>query len=362
MMILVHKAATVGRARYIDMLATLARPTVAALCGVVLILCACNRHVPGTLPPMIVITGPTMGTQYTVKIVNLPEALDAERFSSGIQEKLTQLDELMSTYLPDSELSRFNRFDRNDWFEVSEDTALVIDQAVQMGEITGGAFDVTVGPLVNLWHFGPEVDSFNVIPSDEQIAEAKRKTGLHHIHVRHSPPRVLKTQPDITVDLSGIAKGFAVDRVAEHLEHNGIKNYLVEIGGDLRANGHNQHGRPWRIAIESPVADMRKIQRTVPLRNSAMATSGDYRNYFESGGQLYSHIIDPRTGRPVEHRLVSVTVFDPSCTRADALATALMVLGPEAGYRFAVGEKLPALFIITTNTGFVEKATPDLVY
>ncbi len=346
MMILVHKAAC----------------GFAFLC-MVLVTAACNRHVLRTTPPpMTIFTGPTMGTRYTIKIVDLPEELDAEILGSGIQEKLTQLDALMSTYQPDSELSRFNRFDRNDWFDVSEETALVIDQAVQIGKLTGGAFDVTVGLLVDLWHFGPENGTPDTVPSDEQIVEAKRKTGLHHIHVHHLPSAILKMQPDIAIDLSGIAKGFAVDWVAEHLERKEIKNYLIEIGGELRASGRNQRGRPWRVAVESPVAETRKIQRTTLLCNTAMATSGDYRNYFESGGQLYSHIIDPRSGRPVEHRLVSVTVFDPSCTRADALATALMVLGPDAGYRFAVREKIRVLFIIKTDAGFVEKTTSDLVY
>jgi thiamine biosynthesis lipoprotein len=159
--------------------------------------------------------------------------------------------------------------------------------------------------------------------------------------------------------LSAIAKGFAVDRIAEHLERLGIRNYLVEIGGELRARGHNAQGKPWQVAIESPQAGMRAIHRVLSCDGLAMATSGDYRNFFEEHGKQYSHIIDPRLGRPVSHGLASVTVLDPSCARADALATALMVLGPDAGYELAFEEGLTVLLIVKHDGKLVEKATPS---
>lgn len=300
-----------------------------------------------------------MGTQYTVKLVDLPASVDAATLKEEIQEKLEHIDALMSTYRPDSELSRLNAFHRIEWFSVSEETAKVIQEAVEIGRLTGGAFDVTVGPLVNLWGFGPGEKPAQSVPSPEEIDHAKSKVGLNHVEVRLSPPAVRKKHQDLYIDLSGVAKGFAVDQVAKHLEDSGIENYMVELGGEVRAKGHNDQGKPWQIVIESPLAGVRAIQRIVGLKDTGMATSGDYRNYFEVDGSRYCHIIDPGPGRPLTHKLASVTVFDPSCMRADGLATALMVLGPDAGYDLALQEKLPAFFIIKSNTGFVEKSTPQ---
>jgi len=333
------------------------------LCWCVAVLCAAALVFAGTrpllnAPQLLSVSGPTMGTRYTVKVVSPPARVDPKQLQEDIGGTLAEVDSLMSTYREDSEVCRLNRFGRTDWFGVSRHTAAVIDEARRVGELTGGAFDVTVGPLVDLWGFGPEEAGGEAPPSTDAISRADGRVGFDNVEVRLSPPAVRKRRADLHVDLSGIAKGFAVDQIAARLDACGIRNYLVEVGGELRAKGHNRHGRPWQIAVESPRAGSREIQKVVALKNLAMATSGDYRNYYEHNAARYCHIIDPRTGRPISHRLASVTVLCPSCARADALATALMVLGPEAGYKLAIRQRLAALLVIKGDAGFVEKATP----
>lgn len=332
-------------------------------CGMVLcvaaIVLAANRPFSQTPRPPATFSGPTMGTRYTVKVVDLPSSVDPQTLEQEIHEKLSRIDALMSTYRSDSELSRLNRFDAGRWFGVSRETASVLDEAIRIGRLTDGAFDVTVGPLVNLWNFGPGKSLSVSAPSPEAIEDAKRRVGLNLVEVRLSPPAVRKKRKDLYIDLSGIAKGFAVDRIAGHLELCGIENYMIEVGGEIKAKGRNPQGEAWRIGVESPLTGTREIQTVAVLNDLAMATSGDYRNYFEEEGVRYSHIIDPRSGKPIGHKMASVTVLDRSCTRADALATALMVLGPDAGYDLALRERLPVLFIIKSHAGFVEKSTPD---
>ena len=331
-------------------------PRSIAWCAAAIIAVAGCRFSPSL--QTLSISGPTMGTSYSVKVAHPPRGVDEQALKEEIDAALDRIDALMSTYKPDSELSRLNRSKPNEWFSVSPEVAAVIDEAIRIGQLTDGAFDVTVGPLVNLWNFGPERSVTARTPSDAQIRRAARRVGLEHVDVRLSPPAVKKRQEDLYIDLSGIAKGFAVDRIAELLDRRGIEDYLVEVGGELKAKGHKRPGRPWQVAVESPVAGERAIQKVIALEDLAMATSGDYRNFFEEDSIRYSHIIDPRSARPVTHRFGCVTVLDASCMRADALATALMVLGPDAGYKLAIQENLPALFIVKDTTGFVEKATP----
>jgi thiamine biosynthesis lipoprotein len=311
----------------------------------------------GNEPRLVEFSGPTMGTWFTVKLVDPPTSIDVETLEAGVGDVLASVDALMSTYRSDSELSRLNRFDEPDWFGVSPDTAAVIDAALHVGRLTGGAFDVTVSPLVNLWNFGPVRRTEDRVPSAAEIDDVMARIGFEKIEVRLSPPAVRKERDDLSIDLSGIAKGFAVDRVADRLRQDKIQNYMVDVGGEVKALGHNANGDPWRIGVESPKSDQRPI-RVIPLDDLAVATSGDYRNYFEQDGVRYCHLIDPRSGRPIGHKLASVSVIGPDCARADALATALMVLGPDDGYNLAVKEDLAALFLVKTDAGFVEKTTP----
>jgi len=309
-------------------------------------------------PAVTELVGPTMGTTYSIKVVRLPPALSPAGLQRVIDRRLDVVEQIMSTYRPESELSRFNRSRDTQWHPASPELVQVLRTALEISARSGGAFDVTVGPLVNLWGFGPRLGS-DEPPSEEAIRQALRSVGYHHLHVREDPPAIRKDLPELYVDLSGIAKGYGVDVVARLLRDQGLSDFLVEIGGEVTGRGHSQRGGPWRIGIERPDARRRTAYLVVPLDGVAVATSGDYRNYFRSGGRRYSHTIDPRTGRPVTHGLASVTVVHPSATRADAWATALMVLGREAGLELATREDLAAFFIQRdTSGGFTTVASP----
>jgi thiamine biosynthesis lipoprotein len=297
-----------------------------------------------------------MGTSYSVKIVDPPAQLRVDALQSLVETELGGLVDRFSTYEPASELARFNASRDTDWVDASDDLVEVLTEARAISELSGGAFDVTVGPLVDLWGFGPE-DRGDRVPTDAEVDALRAHVGYANLDMRETPAAIRKHDPDVHVDLSAIAKGYAVDRLATLLESRGIDNYLVEIGGELRGRGRNPAGEHWRIGIEQPVAGERSVHAIIAIDDIGVATSGDYRNYFEDHGQRYSHTIDPRTGRPVIHGLASVTVISPRTLRADALATALMVLGPEAGYALADREGLAALFIVRTADGLVDRQT-----
>ena len=303
--------------------------------------------------------GETMGTMYEVTVVESPVAPDAgEHLGQLIDDQLSGIDSAMSTYDPESELSRFNRSLSTEWFPVSGDTFRVFQHAREISELSGGAFDVTVGSLVEAWGFGPSGQA-DAIPSDDEIERLLGSVGYQRIELDETIPAIRKTSPAVSTDLSAIAKGYAVDRVAELLDREGHESYLVEIGGEVRARGRHPDGRPWRVGIERPGDGPTVVRQIVTLTDAALATSGDYRNYFQRDGVRFSHTIDPRTGRPVTHGLASVSVIDPLCVRADAVATALEVLGPEDGYALAVERDWAVLLMIRQADGdFHEQMSP----
>ncbi len=324
------------------------------LCGFALL--SCGKQ-PSSTDRALTLSGLTMGTYYRVTLASLPDTVSEELLQASISTHLERINSLMSTYISDSEVSRFNRSGGTNWFPVSVDTATVVADAIQIFELSGGAFDITVSPLVNLWGFGPP-ERNNQIPSQSSIEKTLNKIGSQHLRARLSPPALKKNSGDLQIDLSGIAKGFAVDSVAESLEALEITNYLVNIGGEMLASGQKEDASFWRVAIESPTANQIGIQRVLELRDLAIATSGDYRNYFEVDNRSYSHEIDPRTGRPIQHQLVSVSVLDVSCRRADAWATALIILGPNKGRQLAESANLAAFFIVRGDDGFLEMESP----
>ncbi len=297
-----------------------------------------------------------MGTTYTVKISDGLAGDAVERLRGEIDQSLETINQKMSTYLADSELSLINQSADTDWIPISPALHEVLDTALAASRLTHGAFDITVGPVVNLWGFGPQGRPERV-PSAEEIERALRQVGYTMLSLRSSPPAVRKRNGAVYMDLSGIAKGYAVDGIAELLEMHAVGNYMVEIGGEIKTRGFNANGETWRIGIERPLTARRAVQRIIRLDNTGMATSGDYRNYFEKDGIRYSHTIDPVNGRPITHKLASVTVLHPSAATADALATGLLVLGPEGGCEIAREENLAALFIISTEEGFEEIST-----
>lgn len=297
---------------------------------------------------------------WNVKVDALPVGMDAGGLRGRVQERLDRVNDRMSTWQPDSQLSRFERHEGVDWFEVSPETARVIGRAIEIADLSSGAFDPTVAPLVDLWSFGDE-DVPRRIPSDAEIDAARERVGWRAIEVRDDPPAIRRTRPGIALDLSAIAKGFAVDEVCRELEAAGIGGFLVEVGGELRTKGAKPDGEAWRVGIERPHEGLdRRVYRSLVIGNRALATSGDYRNYFDVDGVRYSHTIDPATGRPITHRLASVSIVADDCTTADAWATALMVLGPERGYDLAVEEGIAAYLLVrrADGTGFDELATP----
>ncbi len=327
------------------------RPRAAVALLYLLVLAACSRE-----PPQLEVSGQALGTFWTAKVTNPAPSIDAAALRNAVTAALDRVDGQMSTYRQDSELSRFNASRSVDWFPVSADLVAVMAEAQRIATLSGGALDVTVGPLVNLWGFGPRGRPDRV-PQPAELDAARQRVGYLALSVRLDPPALRKAHPDVYVDLSAIAKGFAVDQSAAAIQSLGATDYLVEVGGELRLRGLSEGGRPWRIAIERPVPGEREVEQVVQPGDSGLATSGDYRNYFEVDGKRYSHTIDPATGRPVHHALASVTVIHPSATSADGFATALMVLGPERGMALAEREQLAVLMVVRAGDGFEERSS-----
>lgn len=302
-------------------------------------------------PELVSFSGPTMGTTYTVKFYTTENIKKPSDLKGGVDAALVRVNKLMSTYDPNSELSVFNKLPANQFSNISEDMAYVIDKALLISEMSGGEYDITIGPLVNLWGFGPG-NREDKVPSQVLIDEAKSRVGYHYLKL---DGRKLTKEKDIYVDLSSIAKGYGVDMVAQVLQGRGVENYLIEIGGEILSKGVKVDGTSWKVAIESPAGGHGIVERIMSITDIAVATSGDYRNYFEKNGVRYSHTISPNTGRPITHRLVSVTVVDKTTTMADGLATAITVLGPEKGFEFAQKNGIAAYLLIKTDFGFEER-------
>ena len=313
---------------------------------------------PAAVSTRHVFQGSTMGTTFTVTVVGPLPGSVADRLRGDVEVTLAQVDGAMSTYDPDSELSRFNRWRRTDWFALSPPTFEVFRHAQEVSRLTQGAFDVTVAPLVDAWGFGATGPVASV-PTDTDVKALLADVGQPMLEMDDDARRIRKSRPAVQSDLSALAKGYAVDRVAALLDGGGdlVEGYLVEVGGEVRARGRNEDGRRWRVGIERPVDGPPSIQRILALTDAALATSGDYRNFFEHEGRRYSHTIDPRTGYPVDHGLASVSVVAESCVRADALATALEVLGPEAGFALAQEQGWAVLLITREADGTLTEQT-----
>jgi len=330
------------------------RLVLVTVAAVSLLLSACSMS--DNAGETIKISGRTMGTSYNISL-NLVSNFSADRLQAlrhAIGDRLSEIDKRMSTYRDDSEISRFNRSPVGSQTSVSSDTRFVLQTSVELNSLTEGAFDITVGPLVDLWGFGGQSIGDRVRPSSKTLDAALSQVGMSKVLLKSS--EIVKVSP-VNIDLSAIAKGYAVDEIARSLDGFGVDNYLVEIGGEVRAKGVNKRNTLWVLGIESPDKRGRNVYTTVQLDQQSLATSGDYRNYFEQDGQRFSHTIDPVTGRPVTHNLASVSVIADSCMMADALATALMVMGEDKGYDFAQKHDIGALFIYRSDKGFVTQRT-----
>lgn len=322
-----------------------------ALAGLVALTAACSQ------PDEWVIQGSAMGTTYSIRVPHPPAGLTREELGEQVAAEIERVEALMSTYRPESELSRFNHGEDTDWVPVSADTATVVAAAQEISQLTDGAFDVTVGPLVELWGFGARMD-VNGRPGEQAIAEAASHVDYRKLQVRQDPPALRKLDPRLTVDLSAIAKGYGVDRAAGVLAQHRITDYMVEIGGDLLAAGRNREGKPWRIAVERPIPGNRALLEVVAIEDMAVATSGDYRNFFVEDGTLYSHTLDPRTHRPVTHHVASVSVRAPTAMLADGWATALLVMGLD-GMAVAEARDIAALMVEREGEALRETPSPN---
>jgi thiamine biosynthesis lipoprotein len=320
---------------------------------VLLIVLSIHRYSQTPGADVYVMRGVAMGTSWSVKIAGAELSPDDEkRLDNLVSTRLARIDKLMSTWDPSSELGRFNAHPAREMFRVSRETREVLDLAQEVYELSGGAFDVTVGPLVRAWGFGAgAAEGAPSPPTPAELQEARARVGFQMLAF-DALGRLYKQFPGVELDLSALAKGYAVDFVAEGLEKLGYTDFLFELGGELRGRGTHRDGSPWRVAVEEPRDEGRAIHAIVRLENASLATSGDYRSFYERDGQRFSHTIDPRNGRPLEHGLASVSVVHPEAARADALATALNVLGPEEGLALARDEGIAAYFITRVGEGF----------
>lgn len=298
-------------------------------------------------------SGPTMGSTYSVKYVAGDAPVSVKQLMRQTESILAEVDQQMSTYRADSDIETFNSLPAGACMTVPEGIRDLVRAGQQLSDESGGALDLTIEPLLDLWGFGPH-GSGERVPSAEEIATARKRVGHQHLTIKGEQ---LCKDADVQVDFNSIAAGYAVDRVTADLEASGITRYLVEITGELKALGQKPDGSPWRIAIEAPHDNERVAQRVIELDGYAVSTSGDYRNYFERDGKRYSHTLDPQTGAPIEHNLAAVTVVDPSTLRADGLSTVLMVMGPERGLAYAAQKKIAAFFVVRKGHEFVSKST-----
>lgn len=305
-----------------------------------------------TVAEQLKLNGPTMGTYYSVVVDSPPEGTVAAKLDAKVRTRLAEINQQMSTWDESSEISKFNASASSDWFEISTEFAAVATEAKRIHEQTNGAFDPTVSPLIDLWGFGDRRKK--AVPNKTEIANATAMIGMQHLSVRTDPPAIKKAIPDLQLNLSAIAKGYAVDAIADLLTTEGLVAFVVDIGGENRAGLAKSSGDSWKIGIESPLGGLKRI---LPLTESSIATSGDYRNYFDIDGTTYSHAIDPTTGWPVKNPPASVSVIHKSCMTADAWATAMMVMGEERGIEIAKENQLSILFQTVSADNIVESTS-----
>ena len=295
------------------------------------------------------ISGKTMGSYYAI-VIDSAGVVDPKVLQDEMERVFAELNRQMSTWDDASEISRFNQSTSAEWFAVSRDLAVVTAEAKRLHVLTEGALEITIAPLIEAWGFGRRKS--RRVPSDEQIAGALKSMGSQHVEVRMDPPAIRKLLPEIQISLNALAPGYAADRIAQLLKTRGLKSWVVDVGGENHAGEAKASGDQWRLGVESPLGGLHKV---LELTSTSIATSGDYRNFFVIDGQRYSHILNPRTGRPVEDPPASVSVIHESCMTADGLATAMMVLGPEKGLAIAERAGFDVMFLNVTRDGQLQE-------
>lgn len=300
--------------------------------------------------------GPAQGTTYSVVLGGARAPSVVASLQKSVDSLLAVIDATMSTYDSTSEISRFNRYVATTPVAVSASLAEVLRVASNVSRASNGAFDVTIAPLVEAWGFGGAKETGRV-PADSVLAALRRRVGWQKLKLEHD--LLSKSDAQLTIDLNAIAPGYTVDRISEMLVARNEPNHFVEVGGEVRARGQNASGGPFRVGVEDPVAGTRRVRLVVGLTDRAMATSGNYRDFQEIDGVRYTHILDPATGVPVRHRLLSVSVLHASAAYADAWATALFVVGPERAWELAIANGLEVLLLTAGVHGDVEERATD---
>ena len=297
--------------------------------------------------------GPTMGSHYSLKYVAGEGTPEPAALKAEVEGLLAEVDQQMSTWRADSDLSEFNRLPAGSCRAMPAPVLELVRFGERLSADSDGAFDLTLEPLLDLWGFGPQSRGQQV-PDAAAIADVLQRIGLQHVRIEGEQ---LCKDIDLQLEFNSIAAGYAVDQVSAYLRSQGIHNYLVEITGELQARGHKPDGSSWRIGVEAPREDRQVAQQVLNIDGWSVSTSGDYRNYYEENGVRLSHTLDPRTGHPVSHALAAVTVLHESALQADGLSTLLMVLGPEQGLAYAEKEQLAALFVSRVKGEFVSQAS-----
>jgi thiamine biosynthesis lipoprotein len=312
-----------------------------------LCLTACDSTQPSQ--QQVTFSGPMMGTEYRVTVIKHPPFDDSSQQDAKLEEAILSamnlVNQSMSNYIDDSELSQFNRLPANQWQKISPDFSRVIGEAIDISILSEGAFDVTLAKAIDAWGFGPDGE-ITQRPSDGDLAFLRETVGVDKLS--YLGDSLMKKVDGVEVSLSAIAKGYAVDKVALALDDLGIANYLVNIGGELRASGKSADNQSWRVGIEKPHI-LGGIQEIAQLSNVAIATSGDYRNYLVIDGQQFSHTIDSSTLMPVYHKLALVSVISERASTADALATAMMAMDEKRAWQFALDNDIAAYLIIRSD-------------
>jgi thiamine biosynthesis lipoprotein len=298
---------------------------------------ACRDHSPRTVRT----EGRTMGTTWNIQLV-LPTG--QQNPAALIQPRLDELEALFTNWSSHSPVSRFNQSTSTDWQPVPKELAEVVTQALELSRHTQGAFDITLGPLIDLWGFGAAARR-DTPPDEASIINAQARCGWHRLEVKLDPPRLRKTHADLQINVSALVEGYAADDIARRLESAGCHNFLLDVGGELLARGKKADGTAWQVGIQQPDAVKGEALLSMPLNNQALSTSGTYRQYFESDGHRYAHVLDGRTGRPITHHAVSVSVVADSCFQADSWSTALLALGPEEGTPLAKKAGVHAIYL-----------------
>lgn len=294
-----------------------------------------------------------MGSTYSIKYVRHADLADADKVRRQVEGILGEIDQQMSTYRHDSDIERFNAMPANSCRKMPAAVLELVRVGEQLSEQSEGSYDLTVGPLMNLWGFGPQGREEKV-PASDALSEVMQRVG--HQHLRIDGQRLCKDAA-VKVDFNSIAAGYAVDAIAARLDALGIHDYLAEVTGELKAKGRKPDGSPWRIALEAPRDDQQVAERIITVDGYGVSTSGDYRNYFLQDGRRYSHTLDARSGAPVLHDLASVTVIHPSALMADGLSTLLLILGPARARDYAQKHEIAAFFVLRADTGFVSRTS-----